>query len=572
MSTPLFALASSWRWGTFADVATVASNLVDPAKTPEAAHIAPNHIESWTGRLLPYGTIQDDGMTSAKHQFRAGHILYSKIRPYLAKAALATFDGLCSADMYPIETSLEPSFLLRWMLSPSFTNAASRTQGRTVLPKINRVALDRLPVPVAPINEQRCIVAKLDAMFEQTRAAKARLERLPALLEKLKRSILAAAFRGDLTADWRAANPNVESASALLDRIRAERRRRWEDALRDSGKDPKGATFVPPTPADSDGLPDLPEGWAWASVDEFALVVRGASPRPAGDPRYFGGSVPWITVRELTKDANMEILDVSESLTAEGKDNSRHVEAGTFLLSNSGATLGVPKITRLAGCINDGVVALLHVSEPEKQFLYYFLTGQTEVLRAMNQGAAQPNLNTGIVKRIAVPVPPEREREELVRRVGQALRVVDGLSSWAGPSAARLAQVEQAALAKAFRGELVPQDPDDEPASVLLDRIRAARAAEPAKPGRGRAARREQPTPKPPAVAPTPGAEVPADDPLDLVVAVFQQGTPRLSASTIIDVTGLRAKAVTTALKALVDAGQVRVHGRAKGTTYEWTQ
>src|SRR5688572_12253502 len=94
----------SWTWAKFADVANVDADLVAPSALGDSPHIAPNHIESKTGRLLPYATIREDRMTSPKHRFRPGHILYSKIRPYLAKAALVDFSGLCSADMYPIST------------------------------------------------------------------------------------------------------------------------------------------------------------------------------------------------------------------------------------------------------------------------------------------------------------------------------------------------------------------------------------------------------------------------------------------------------------------------------------
>lgn len=143
-------LPAGWASAPFDEVASVDSNLVDPAEYLELPHIAPNHIESQTGRMLPYATVRDDGVTSAKHHFRAGHILYSKIRPYLAKAVVVNFEGLCSADMYPVSTALEPRYLHRWLISPSFTHLASTKQGRSVLPKINRADLGKLPVPVSP--------------------------------------------------------------------------------------------------------------------------------------------------------------------------------------------------------------------------------------------------------------------------------------------------------------------------------------------------------------------------------------------------------------------------------------
>lgn len=169
--TEPWTLPPSWHWAEWAAVARVASNLVDPGNYGDLPHIAPNHIESQTGRLLSYRNIAEDGVTSAKHLFRPGQVLYSKIRPYLAKVIIVDFAGLCSADMYPVETDLEPRFLKWWMLTPTFTRLSSGEQARTVLPKINRQALGRLPVPVPPIDEQRRIVSILEDNLSRIDAA-----------------------------------------------------------------------------------------------------------------------------------------------------------------------------------------------------------------------------------------------------------------------------------------------------------------------------------------------------------------------------------------------------------------
>lgn len=192
-------------------------------------------------------------------------------------------------------------------------------------------------------------------------------------------------------------------------------------------------------------------------------------------------------MRELTKDQLKLLTATSDSLTEAGRLKSRYIESDTLLLSNSGATLGVPKITRIGGCINDGVVALLDVQEPTKSYLYYFLSSKTEELRSLNQGAAQPNLNTGIVKSIEVRIGSEAEQTEIVRRVEQLFAYAEQLEAKVAAAQQRIDALTQSLLAKAFRGELVPQDPTDEPASVLLERIRTQRAATP-KPKRGRKA------------------------------------------------------------------------------------
>ena len=250
-----------------------------------------------------------------------------------------------------------------------------------------------------------------------------------------------------------------------------------------AGKPPKGggwkAKYEEPIGVSGLDLPRLPDGWAWTTVDQLAPVVRGASPRPAGDPRYFGGDIPWITVGSLTADEQPYLRRVSETVTEAGKSASRYIQPDTLLLTNRGATLGVPKITLIGGCINDGSVALLNLKDPTKLYLYYFLRTQTHRLRGINQGAAQPNLNTTIVKQILVPLPPLAEQARIVTKLEELRAVIEKSEATVEANLKRAERMRQAILKRAFSGKLVPQDPNDEPAGVLLERIRAERNAKP---------------------------------------------------------------------------------------------
>ena len=196
-------LPVGWEQRLFSDIASVDSGLVDPAQFGDAPHVAPNHIESNSGRLLEYRTVAEDGVTSGKHRFRAGHILYSKIRPHLNKVTLVSFDGLCSADMYPISTSQNARWLARVMLAPDFVSQASSAQTRTVLPKINVRELSRLTVPVPPLPEQDRIVQIVDEQLSRLDAAMAVPDQIEKRSAALRRSLLHAAFSGRLTEQWR---------------------------------------------------------------------------------------------------------------------------------------------------------------------------------------------------------------------------------------------------------------------------------------------------------------------------------------------------------------------------------
>lgn len=169
----------------------------------------------------------------------------------------------------------------------------------------------------------------------------------------------------------------------------------------------------------------IPEHWETASVSRVATVVRGASPRPAGDPRYFNGQdVPWITVAEVTKDDGKYITATESYLTEEGAKYSRLVEEGTLLLSNSGATLGVPKVTLITGCINDGSVAFFDL-KVEQMYLLYIFKSRTLELRKQMQGYGQPNLNTSIIKSMAIPMPHPEEQKSICKYLDKRCKAVD---------------------------------------------------------------------------------------------------------------------------------------------------
>lgn len=205
----------NWKTTRFDSVAAIRSNLVDPAEYQSFPHIAPDNIEKKTGVLLEYHTIAEDGVTSGKHRFYSGQILYSKIRPYLSKAVVVDFDGLCSADMYPIEAYQNARCLWYYMLSDEFLLQASTAGSRSVLPKINQKELSALTVHL-PTNdrEQEEIARILDELFDKERQTKEAAEIVLDQIELMKKSILARAFRGELGTN----DPSEESAVELLKR------------------------------------------------------------------------------------------------------------------------------------------------------------------------------------------------------------------------------------------------------------------------------------------------------------------------------------------------------------------
>lgn len=200
----------------FDEVAIIKSNLVDPAEYQDYPHIAPDNIEKKTGVLLEYHTIAEDGVKSGKHRFYPGQILYSKIRPNLSKVVIVDFDGLCSADMYPIEAFGDVKCLWYFMLSENFLEQASSAGSRSVLPKINQKELSALIVTIPEsIEEQKEISKIVDSLFAKEYKAKEIAETVIEKINTMKKAILVRAFHGELGTN----DPSEESAVELLKQI-----------------------------------------------------------------------------------------------------------------------------------------------------------------------------------------------------------------------------------------------------------------------------------------------------------------------------------------------------------------
>ncbi|MDH5716605.1 MAG: restriction endonuclease subunit S [Spirochaetia bacterium] len=220
-------LPEGWLWVPFITVNTIKSNLVSPEDFQSAPHIAPDNIQSNTGKLLKFRTISEDKVFSPKHYFYKGQIIYSKIRPYLNKLIIAKFDGLCSADMYPIESSYEIKFIFNLMLSKYFVTKASTSGSRTILPKINQTELARIPVPFCSTEEQTAIVAEIESRLSVCDKTEETIKENLAKAEALRQSILKKAFEGRLLSEEELTacrnEPDWEPAEKLLEKIKAER-------------------------------------------------------------------------------------------------------------------------------------------------------------------------------------------------------------------------------------------------------------------------------------------------------------------------------------------------------------
>lgn len=199
----------------------------------------------------------------------------------------------------------------------------------------------------------------------------------------------------------------------------------------------------------------IPEEWEVESANQIGTPVRGGSPRPAGDPRYFNGSyIPWLTVAALTNipESQLVVTETPTSLTEEGSMHSRTLLAGTLIIANSGATLGVAKILGIKCCANDGIAALLNLSRRvSPRYLAHFFNSKTSYLRdIVATGNGQPNLNTTLIGNFQVPLPPTKAEQEAI---AEALSDADALIESLEQLLVKKRQVKQGAMQELLTGK-----------------------------------------------------------------------------------------------------------------------
>lgn len=273
-------------------------------------------------------------------------------------------------------------------------------------PNISQGILKNLDIPLPPLPEQHAIVSKIEELFSELDNGKRQLQTALQQLKVYRQSLLKWAFEGKLT------NKNVK-----------------------------------------DG--ELPEGWKLVKVSEISSVVRGGSPRPAGDPKYYDGTIPFLKVRDITKDTGTYLTTFEYTIKEAGLHKTRQIKPNTLLLSNSGATLGVPKICMIDATMNDGIAAFLDLDERSNLYLYYFWLSKTRELRTINMGAAQPNLNTDIIKNYLVPYCSFEEQQLVVQELESKLTVCDKIEETITQSLQQAETLRQSILKKAFEGKLV---------------------------------------------------------------------------------------------------------------------
>jgi type I restriction enzyme, S subunit len=383
-------------------------------------------IEKDTSRLLSRVTFAERKSRSTKNRFQTGDVLYGKLRPYLNKIIIADTPGYCTTEIIPLRpnASLNNRYLFYWLKHPTFLDYVTAVSHGLNMPRLGTEAGKQAPFILAPFTEQTRIAEKLTKVLGLVDSCRTRLDRLPALLKRYRQSVIAAATSGRLTEEWRVKNGVndewIESKLSSLCRF----------------IDYRGKT---PTKTKS-GLPlitakNVRTGYVTAEPREYIAEKAYDAWMTRGIPR------------------KNDVLITTEA------------PMGNVALINWDFKFALAQRIICLQFHNEvclGEYAVFALQSPHFQ-------GQ---LKEQSTGTTVEGIKAARLKELSLAIPTLIEQQEIVRRVTTLFAMVDRIEARLVTAQKTVERLTPATLAKAFRGELAPQDPNDEPASALLRRIK----------------------------------------------------------------------------------------------------
>ena len=338
----------------------------------------------------------------------------------------------------------------------------SKTKTGTSKESINQKNFSNYEIPYFSFDYQIANYEKLVNTKQKISELLEESEKQKSYAKQLRQNILQEAIEGKLTEDWRKENPVVKGnpdfdAEALFEKIQEGKSHTdselpLETSLRIRNSKKK-KVFEPIS--ENEQPFEIPEGWKWVRLGEISKIVRGGSPRPAGDKTYYDGKIPFLKVADITNSDEKELWTYTYTIKETGLKKTRYVEKETLMLTNSGATLGIPKICMIATTFNDGIAAFLDIKNRiTKDYLYYFLKSKTKwFLKEAAKGQGQPNLNTDIIAITILALPPLAEQKEIVSRVEKLLANVTELEEQITEREEMTKQLMQCIMKDAFKEE-----------------------------------------------------------------------------------------------------------------------
>ncbi len=493
-------LPHGWMKTTLREIRLDRSKTFDPRKLADEMFELYSVPSFSAGRpeIMLGGTIG-----SSKRRVQTNSVLVCKINPRINRVwivgdfseykKIASTEWLCFSEV----SGLIPNFLCFYLQQDVFRDfLASNASGvGGSLMRVNNNTLANYPFVLPPLAEQRRIVAEIEKQFTRLDAAETALRRVKANLKRYRASVLKAACEGELVPTEaelaEAEGRDYEHAEQLLERILAERRARWESQEKRRGK------YKEPAAPDISGLPELQKGWVWASLSSVGEVRLGRqrSPKRATGPNMR----PYLRAANVTWDG-LDLSDVKEMDFSPNEFETYRLIPGDIVLNEASGSpdeVGKPAIWngQIYGCCFQNTLIRIRTIPRIVPFLFYRLMSDARSgnLGRAARGVGIHHLGAERTASWTIALPPLEEQHRIVAEIEQRLSIIQHAESTVAASLRRVEQLRQSILKRAFCGQLVPQDPDDEPASVLLESIHAEReAAQAAAASGGRKTRRRR--------------------------------------------------------------------------------
>jgi type I restriction enzyme, S subunit len=493
------ALPKGWAICNLGEIITVlrgVSYAKHQSKTIDFPNSVPILRATNINRLLDFDDLVyvETSCISPEQMLRLGDIVIaasSGSKSVVGKAAQLISDwhgsfGAFCMGLRPV-AAIESSYVSYFLQTDEYRHRVSELSSGSNINNLKRDHIQTFPIRLAPPNEQRRIVEKIEELFSDLDAGVAALERAKANLKRYRAAVLKAAVDGSLTAEWRAKHSNVEPASKLLEHILVERRRKWEaDQLakfKASGKEPPKnwrAKYVEPKPPDSTDLPELPVGWCWATLDALSTIIGGY----AFQSSHFSSEGIQVVKIANVRAGQLELSRQPEFIRVVDDDviHKYSLMRGDILISLTGTrfkrdygyTAVVNSDDRLL--LNQRVARIrpfemdcshfLQIATTTPQFKDYFFSQETG-------NVGQGNVGMDSLRNAPLPLCPVSEQHEIAAEVEATMTTINALEHDVLASTKHAFRLRQSILKQAFEGKLVPQDPTDEPAQKLLDRIKS---------------------------------------------------------------------------------------------------
>ncbi len=315
--------------------------------------------------------------------------------------------------------------------------------------------LEKSFIPLPPLNEQKRIVAKIEELFTRLDAGVEALKKIKTQLKRYRQAVLKYAFEGKLTQEWREAHKGeLEPASALLEKIKEHRKKNVGANLR-----------VRPN-FSTTHLPELPEGWVWTRVEDVFEIIMGQSP-PSSTYNDSGNGLPFYQ-------GKLEFGQIYPTPRKWCSLPKKIAEKGDVLISVR-APVGPTNICPERSCIGRGLAAIRPLENVSSLFTLYLMRANQQKIVAQGIGTTFNAITVDQLKNVEIPLPPLPEQHKIVEEIERRFSIADNIEKIVDQTLKQAERLRQSILKRAFEGKLVPQDPTDEPAEKLLERIKAER-------------------------------------------------------------------------------------------------